>query len=234
MWSVEYRELKPEEREELRKLLGKCSGSKRGALGFLLGALAGLALFRLVPANMGMMLVVTLAGGFLGAWSLRARVDIALHKALRRDLRHGKVQVFHVASRHAVRLNGPGDVLAGYFVEIGDGQVMFVEPREWDDAGEDAGPEFERLFPCRRFSLVRAPLSNVDLDFVCEGAYVDPVREIDLPSSNLPQGWVKDGETFPAPLDTLERELERLHPDCSFRPGPAAVGELVEHDPLRA
>lgn len=205
MWTVEYRAITPEERAELRGLLGKCPGPAREAAGFLVGALALLALSQALPSTLGLTCLSMLAGGLLGAWSQRRRADRAMRDALRRDLRHGKVQVFHVSPRQAVRLNGPGDIPAGYFVEIGDGQVMFVEPRDWEEA---AGPDFERLFPCCRFSLVRAPLSNVDLDFLCEGDYFPPAREIDLASPDSLRRWVTDGEILPGPLETLEEELE--------------------------
>jgi len=132
----------------------------------------------------------------------------ALPEALERDLKNGKVQVLHVTAAEAVRLIHPDGSLAGFFVDIGTGLVLFVEPREWDRPG--MASDFERLFPCTRFSLIRAPHSGVDLDFVCEGRRYESTRELEAPSREILQAIIKDGEFLPARLESLEDDLERL------------------------
>src|SRR4029077_10255710 len=64
-----------------------------------------------------------------------------------------------------VRVKGPGGSVVGYFAGMGDGQVMFIEPREWEHGSDGAEPGFDRLFPCSRFSLARAAPRKVTLGF---------------------------------------------------------------------
>jgi len=130
------------------------------------------------------------------------------HGALHRDLDCGKVQVIHAAPRAAVRLAHPDGSLAGFFVDIGQGLLMFIESREWDAHAEKPG--FERLFPCSRFSLVRAPHSGVDLEFRCEGLRFEAAREIDAPPLEILDAFIQDGEIMPGRLETLEQDLDRL------------------------
>ena len=128
--------------------------------------------------------------------------------ALHRDLDCGKVQVIHAAAGAAVRLSHSDGSLAGFFVDIGQGLLMYIESREWDrHAGE---PGFEHLFPCSRFSLVRAPHSGVDLEFCCEGLRFEPAREIEAPPLEILDAFIQDGEIMPGRLETLEEDLDRL------------------------
>jgi hypothetical protein len=131
-----------------------------------------------------------------------------LRDALHRDLDCGKVQVIHAEVEAAVRLANADGSLAGFFVDIGQGLVMFIESREWDSRAHV--PKFESLFPCSRFSLVRAPHSGVDLEFHCEGRPFLAVREIEAPSLEILDAFIKDGEILPARLESLEDDFERL------------------------
>jgi hypothetical protein len=131
-----------------------------------------------------------------------------LREAIRRDLKNGRVQVIHATAGDAVRLTNSDGSLAGFFVEIGTGLVMFVESREWDSPGASA--DFERLFPCPCFSLIRAPHSGVDLDFLCEGRRFESTRELEAPPREILDAVVQDGEVLPARLKFLEEDLERL------------------------
>lgn len=180
MWKVEFRPMTPEERSELRRVLGAFGRSWRERVGAWVGRLFGA---ERSPAAL-------------------------LKEALFRDLSNGKVQVIHVTAGDAVRLTNVDGSLAGFFVDIGTGLSMFVEPREWDaPAGAD---DFERLFPCTRFSLIRAPHSGVDLDFLCEGPRFESTRELEAPSPEILDAVVEDGEILPARLNFLEDDLERL------------------------
>jgi hypothetical protein len=85
---------------------------------------------------------------------------------------------------------------------------MFIESREWDT--RTGASEFESLFPCSRFTLVRAPHSGVDLEFRCDGAPFDATREIEAPSLDFLDDFIKDGEIMPGRLESLEDDFERL------------------------
>ena len=136
-----------------------------------------------------------------------------LRDAVRRDLECGKVQVIHAAAEAAVRLANADGSLAGFFADIGNGLVMFIESRVWDGRGPES--DFESLFPCSRFSLVRAPHSGVDLEFTCEGARFEAVREVQVPSLDVLDAFIKDGEFLSGRLESLEEDFRRL-----FHPGP--------------
>jgi hypothetical protein len=210
MWKVEYRNMTPEEREELRGLIRDCSCSGWQPVGAVVGALIALAAALVMTSDPGLLLITVLAGGVLGnrwAWVLTGRRGSALRDALRNDLRNGKVQVFNVVPREVVRLTGPGGSTAGYFAGIGGGHVMFIEPREWEHPREGAQPDFEQVFPCSRFSLARAPRSKVDLGFICGGEPLSPLRDIPVASGGILEDWVEDGDVLWASLETLERRL---------------------------
>ncbi|HZF00224.1 MAG TPA: hypothetical protein VE981_24655 [Planctomycetota bacterium] len=211
MWKVEYRQMTPDEREVLQNLLGACSSSGDRGIGAVAGALPVLAAALATTSSPAVLLGAVLLGAIAGsaaARMLRDRRVSELRQALGRDLRNGKVQVFQVAPRDVVRLTGPGGSVAGYFAGIGDGHVMFIEPREWEYSGGGVGePGFERLFPCSRFSLARAPRSKVDLGFTCHGERIAPVRDIPVASETLLNGWFEDGDVFWADLNMLERRL---------------------------
>jgi hypothetical protein len=207
MWTVQYRKMTPEEREELQSLMGGSRAPGWQPLGAVVGALVALAASLILTSNPGHLLLTVLCGGLLGnawSWVLVRRGSSSLRDALERDLKTGKVQVYQVAPSEVVRLTRPGGAVAGYFAGIGGGHVMFIEPREWEHSGED---DFERLFPCSRFSLTRAPLSKIDLGFTCDGDRISPLRDIPVASAEALENWVEDGDLVWASLDVLERRL---------------------------
>jgi hypothetical protein len=149
------------------------------------------------------------SGSWLGRLFDRGREsNDVLRDALLRDLECGKAQVIHVAAEDAIRLANPDGSLAGFFVDIGNGLVMFIESREWDTRAGVS--DFESLFPCSRFTLVRAPHSGVDLEFRCEGPPFDVTREIEAPSLDFLDAYIEDGEIMPGRLESLEEDFERL------------------------
>jgi len=207
MWTVQFRDMTPEEREELQSLMGACSTPRWQAVGAGVGASIAFAASLVLTSNPGQVLLTVLCGGLLGnawAWILVSRRTSFLRDALQRDLKSGKVQVYQVAPREVVRLTGPGGVVAGYFAGLGGGHVMFIEPREWEYSDDD---DFEQLFPCSRFSLTRAPRSKVDLDFTCDGEHIPPLKDIPVASEDALEDWVEDGDVVWASLDTLEHRL---------------------------
>lgn len=180
LWKTEFRAMTDEEQVELRRVLESLPGSLKGSVGSWLDRLFD-----------------------------RARdPNEVLRDALLRDLQCGRVQVIHAAIAEAVRLANPDGTLAGFFVDIGNGLVMFIESREWDSQAGQL--DFENLFPCPRFSLVRAPHSGVDLEFCCEGRRFEPAREIEAPSLEYVDAFIQDGEIMPGRLESLGRDLERL------------------------
>jgi hypothetical protein len=210
MWTLGYRGMTPEEREELRDLLEGCASSTWQPVGAIAGASMAVTASLSWTSDHGLLLAMVLMGGLLGslgAWAVTGRRSSALRNALRRDLRSGKVQVFQVMPRDVVRLTRPGGSVAGYFAGIGGGQVMFIEPREWEHPEDASEGDFERLFPCRSFSLARAPRSKVDLGFTCDGERIPPLRDISLASEASLADWVQDGDVLWASLETLEGRL---------------------------
>src|SRR4029453_4214590 len=104
MWKGEVRAMTGQERDELQQLLENLPRSWKGGVGSLLG--------RLFDRN--------------------RESNGVLRDALLRDLECGKAQVIHATTQEAIRLAHPDGSLAGFFVDIGDGLVMFIESREWD------------------------------------------------------------------------------------------------------
>jgi hypothetical protein len=210
MWKIEYRNMSPGEREELRAALRSFSCAGREVLGAVLGALGGLtASWAAVPLP-AFVLATVVAGACLGvaaAQASRPRSHRALREALRQDLRNGKVQVFHVVPREVLRIRTTDTSVAGYLVDVGCGQVMFIEPREWEYPEGDPESAFERLFPCTRFSLARAPRSKADLGFTCDGESFPPRRDIEVTLKDLGDFPMEDGELLWGSLKTLERPL---------------------------
>ncbi|HLY74570.1 MAG TPA: hypothetical protein VKU80_10680 [Planctomycetota bacterium] len=197
----------PEERQELQSLMKEARTSLCQPLGAVVGALVALAASLILTSDPRALLLTVLSGGLLGnagAWVLVRRRNSSLRDALDRDLRTGKVEVYQVAPRDVVRVTCPGGSVAGYFAGMGGGTMMFIEPREWENPGED---DFERLFPCTWFSLARAPRSKVDLGFTCNGEHFPPLRDIPVASEEALQDWVEDGDVLWASLDVLERRL---------------------------
>jgi hypothetical protein len=180
MWKAEFRTMTGEERAELRRILGNHSASRKEGVGSWLGRL----------------------------FDRGRESNDFLREALIRDLQCGKAQVIHATAADAIRLANPDGSLAGFFVDIGNGLVMFIESREWDTRA--AGSDFESLFPCSRFTLVRAPHSGVDLEFRCEGPAFDATREIEAPSLDVLDAFIEDGEIMPGRLESLEDDFERL------------------------
>lgn len=178
MWKAELRSMTEAERTELLQVLRDLSPSWRERVGSFVGRMFG-------------------ARG--GSSSIR--------DAIRLDLQCGKVQVIHATAGEAVRLISPDGSLAGFFVDIGEGLVMFVEPREWEAPA--APTDFESLFPCTQFSLTRAPQSGVDLDFRCDGRRFDAAREIEVPPQEILDAVLEDGEILEARLESLGEEFER-------------------------
>ena len=71
-------------------------------------------------------------------------------------------------------------------------------------------PVESALFPCSRFTLVRAPHSGVDLEFRCEGPPFEVLREVETPSLDFLDDFIEDGGIMPGRLESLEEDFERL------------------------
>jgi hypothetical protein len=185
MWKAELRAMTEPERTELLQVLRELSPSWKERVGSFVGRMFG--------------------AGDGPSHSIREAIHL--------DLQYGKVQVIHATAGEAVRLIAPDGRLAGFFMDIGEGLVMFVEPREWEAPAAVAG--FESLFPCTRFSLTRAPHSGVDLDFRCDGRRFDAAREIEVPPQEILGSVLEDGEILQARLESLGEEFRRLFRDAS-------------------
>jgi|SRR5579862_4863883 len=206
MWKVGYREMSPEEREELRELLEDCARPCLRWLGALLGALTLTTVALTETSHAGLLAAAALLGGLVGGLAVRRSDGLAeLREALGRDLERGKVQIIEVASREVIRVTTPDGAVAGYFAGLGDGHHLFIEPREW-------GPGLDRLFPCSRFSLIRAPRSEVDLAFVCGGDRIPPLRDLSVSSETLLADRVEDGDVVWAGADPIENHLTSASP----------------------
>ncbi len=192
MWKAEFRTMTGEERAELCRMQGNLTRSSKPGV-----------------------------SSWLGRWFDRGREsNDVLRQALLRDLQCGKVQVIHATAAGAVRLANPDGRLAGFFVDIGSGLVMFIESREWDT--RTGVPDFETLFPCSSFTLVRAPHSKVDLEFRCDGRPFGVSREVEVPSLEVLDAIIEDGDIMSGRLESLEDDFERLILRSAPAPAPAS------------
>jgi len=209
VWNRELRPTSPEESDELIGLMKGLSGrGRRASITFTSGCLAGTvpALILLLTglkdsvSPAACLSVIGLAAGIGGVVGLRlaGRPDgdtRRLCEELKGDLRQGLVEEIHATAESAAKI-----ATAGYLLQVGEGELMFVEMRVWDAATDSPSDGFDEVFPCPEFHLVRAPRSGADLGISCRGPRFAPSWEVDPETAALADGSISDGDVFPGRL----------------------------------
>ena len=135
--------------------------------------------------------------------------------SLQLDVDEIRLEVLHCTAQDAVLLEEYEDEGLGYFLDVGNGQILFLQGQylydlvwgdDWCEQDESRG-----VFPCTQFSLVRIPPSlGEPLDLQCSGQRFSPSRRITQnPDLSLPIPY--DGTVFSGSLSTLEQDLRAAH-----------------------
>ena len=174
-------------------------------LGMLVAAMPLSLLKRAGKLPDAVLLLVLAAGTLLGfvvglrvvLWEARtARETRARHEVA---LARGQVEVLRCEAADAVELMELEDEGPGFFVDVGGGEVLFLQGQYL----------MEMDFPCRRFEVIRLPNGGEILDVRCDGDRLAPSRTVDL--DDLEEGYLPaDGEVLRVSLATLEDDLRRL------------------------
>lgn len=230
MWTCDLRPMRPDESKELTDLLSRHAGvERRVSITFISACLAGTvsALFLVFSgqkdtlgsvASLGVVGTTSLIGALV-AYALVGRPDDEVREfcdELKEDLRRGFVEEFRVTAQGAVKIGPAGTARQGYLLDVGDGELMFVESREWD-AAKDTDFDFEDIFPSSECSFVRAPRSGADLGFSCGGPRFAPSREVAAETALVVDLYLKDGDVFAGRLDSAESDFRRWC-GCAFEP----------------
>jgi len=194
---------------------------------FLLGVfLVGLPLMLIAspPSASTEARVMILGPGLLAVivcvvWILRSWYR--LRGSHKRDLNEGQAEVLHCTAEDAVLLEEYEDEGLGYFVDLGDQTILFLQGQQFYDLawGEnrvdrelDEEDDLERerhgAFPNREFRIVRTPHSELDLAFECVGERFSPSRRLDPETFGAPVP--RHGTVFSGALPTLEDDLRQL------------------------
>jgi hypothetical protein len=208
------RPLTAEERAAVEEFALGASGGGCAASVLLLGgaaagltgaALVGLALEALGVAGWGIpVLLAGAAGGLtLGVRALRAHraLDHAQREVYLRDLDAGEARVTVYEVRDAVRLEEHDGALCSWFLDVGDGRLLYL----FEPEPTGAGPA---PFPCRVVEVARAVRSGLVVSLRSRGEV--------LPAKPPPAGLGEagllpaDGEEFAGSLATLPDDLARL------------------------
>jgi len=118
------------------------------------------------------------------------------------DLEQGIMEVLTVEATKAVKVEEFEDEGIGFYLDIGEGKVLFLQGQYlYDD-------ETEHQFPCTRFTLMRAPYTGTIFDLKCEGTYFEPVHT--NPAFNIKEyktGQVPcDGQVLDVDFESLKKQ----------------------------
>lgn len=123
-------------------------------------------------------------------------------RAKHTDLDSGIAEVVTFDAKQAIKIDEFEDEGIGYYMDLGDGKVLFLQGQylyEYDE---------ENKFPCTRFTISRTTYSHWFLDMKCEGDYIPPVcvsppfTEKDYKADVVPE----DGEILKTEFEALKKK----------------------------
>jgi hypothetical protein len=186
-------------------------------IGILISGLIGVLLSRLLhwlgvpgPTERLITLIVFYAGPVIGfllglcllvAYAVGSATEqLAARQAIARDLADDQVEVLRCTVLDAVEVDGLEDTGPGYFLDLGDSTLLYLQGQYLDEFVE------QDRFPNREIRIVRTPHAELSLSFECSGEGFEPSRVLELSAqAHLPE----DGEILSGRLDTLEEDLSR-------------------------
>ena len=214
MLTIERRAMTDQERKTIRNLIRadrnvfqwvlNLNVGFLSVLGMLAGACVGMIAERLFHVSVGRLAVWvgTIAGATLGLcveWIKRRDLDRA-NLPYEQDLKQGQMEIVRYQAKAAVALEEFEDEGYGFFIDIGDSKLLFLQGQYLDE------PVSEGKFPSRSFDLVRAPVSHVIFDITCAGEPFTASRTL-KPLTGSAYRWLEDQHIFPGTLETLNEKL---------------------------
>ncbi|HTF56156.1 MAG TPA: hypothetical protein VK661_02720 [Planctomycetota bacterium] len=186
-------------------------------LGILAAAALGVPADWLGAPRTAVLVLLALGGaaGFLFGLRAMRRFPAEIYAPYRRDLAEGELEIINCTIFEAVEVVPIDDEGTGYFLDVGDGALLFLQGQDLDE-DEDEAP---RKHPRQRLHLVRSPYAGHDFEMEWSGDVVPPSRSVD--SNEFGDVYVPtDGELIPAALHNLESDLKRLY-EQKYERGPA-------------
>lgn len=177
-------------------------------LGMMGAAAAGWALGLLGVPHLVIRILLaigTFGGLALGSWSYAHRDDWITTEVQRRRamLERGEAEVIRADVAGAVRVAEWDDESPGYFLDVGEGQLLFLLGPYLDE------PVEREEFPSTRLEVRRAGPEGWVFGVRCLGDHFPPQIEHPASAARLP--WIPaDGEIIFATLETLEADLKRI------------------------
>ena len=152
------------------------------------------------------------AGFVMGVLGLRSEwaVQMKSRALFQQDIDAGRVNVLHCTATRAVEFPVDEDEGPGFFLEVGENQVLFLHNPWLLEFEGDLEAEIPAQFPNQRFDVVQAIVSKTTLNLICLG---EPLAEW---QEREDEDWPEDsyspadGEVLALSLDTLEEGLKRL------------------------
>jgi hypothetical protein len=223
----------PEECAHVEQTIREIRGVYSGCIYFFIQLVGGAVLGMLASVIPGAILqwlgapdsmiqtaiaVCTIGGFLLGVRSVRKDRRESTQPHLL-DLAENVVEVIHCTVQDAVRVapfeaEGPG-----FFLDVGDSKLLFVQGQRYEDDLLDQLDELDEdqldeadeevRFPCRELRMTRTPHGGLTLRFECLGESFEPSR-VRGPLDGETEYVPADGEMLAGSLATLEADLRRL------------------------
>jgi hypothetical protein len=223
----------PEERARVEETIRSIRGVYSGCIYFFIQLVGGAVLGMLASGIPGAILqwlgapdsvtqavivVGTISGFLLGVRSVRKDrwEGVRLHQL---DLAENVIQEIHCTALDAVRVAPFSDEGPGFFLDVGDSKLLFVQGQsfedfaldESDEADEDELDEAEHdvSFPCRELHITRTPHGGLTFVVECLGEPLEPSR-VREPLDGQTEYVPENGEIITGSLATLEADLRHL------------------------
>ena len=216
MLRSEKGEMGLEERRILENLI-RDGGRSFFLVEFLISIVLGLvfvALMRRVAGYVSLDIPVEWGvptGLFLGCligiiWKVRLRRgEASSNKEYCADLEGGETELLEVDVHGVVKLEEFEDEGSGYFLDVGDSRILFLQGQYLYDLEE------EKRFPNRKFDLRRAPNSKLVFDLKCRGEPLFPLRTLD--PEKVEVAVPPDGTVFEGLLEEITESHLGSHPE---------------------
>lgn len=132
-----------------------------------------------------------------------------VNKEYENDLKDGNVMVLSCQSNAVIEVEEFEDEGPGFFFEIDDGKIMFLQGQYLYDHVDS------KRFPNKKFDVVKLPHSGVILDVVCKGDSLAPLRVLEPTAISSEQHipFVYDGDIFSGKLETIEQDIRQSKKD---------------------
>ncbi|HTE18547.1 MAG TPA: hypothetical protein VK689_09225 [Armatimonadota bacterium] len=157
-------------------------------------------------------LVIGLVTGAAAGWRMLLSDDQPVREAAerdRQDLIDGRLEILEADVYDAVEVEEFEDEGPGFFLDVGDRQLLFLQGQYlYDYLPTYQEEDMEPSFPCRRLRIARTPHGRTFRGIELLGAPLPPSRV--RPSFAEGEYVPQDGEIVTAHLASLDEDLRRL------------------------